>query len=1044
MKVKRITSIWLAILLAGFQMNSFAQEEGDNYTITRTFLDESQTKAIDEVTFYNGLGFPIVELTKGVTPDGKDIVRGTSYDNRGRISYKSVPKTVSVTGSRDPYMLQLISMTSFGDRTAYSSFSYEASSQSRMLETRGPGDAWNGKSVRTEYLLSHNRDPRFSCKRYFADTGSGAPVCSGRYPDGALQMTMTIDEDNDTTMVFTSSRGEQVLCRQICNGEFLDTYYVNDALGRTRFILQPMYQQDSSIVHYAFEYRYDDSGKTVYSHTPDGAVSRFWYDKAGHLTFSQDSNQRTVSPEKFIFHFYDSMDREVINGECTAADTAGIASYIYCASYSESSGTVCNSGYTLNRVMPFSNGTLLKALFYDNYTHLNRAEFSDRSVFPSATNPAAGLPTGSITATLEQGVSQRLYSSFYYDEFGRLQTSVRTNLQGGYDKEQTQYSFTGKPVSKTISHTGNANLTEALNYTYDNADRLSSISHRTGSGATETILSCTYDELTRLSTETFGGGSQTKRTYGYNIRDQITSISSGKFNQNLYYASFGPNASISQPRYGGSPGAMIWTAGNSSGIHGYSFNYDNAGRLLNATYAYGNLQNQNIGLYSESIGTYDSNGNVCSVTRAGATTTLQHNGNRLSGSQYSYDANGNLTKDTGRGISAMTYNCLNLPSSVTLQDGNGINYIYSADGEKLKETVTSQGGTQNATEYSGNLIFKNGALQMMLTQTGYVTFSGSTPTYHYYQKDYLGNNRVVMRANGTVEQVNTYYPFGESISFLSSGADIQPFKLSGKPFETQTSSYDFGARYYAPAITSWTTPDPLAHKYPRLSPYVFCADNPVMYVDPSGMLNLINGQIEDGDTLLSITELINKHFNLNLSTNYVARVNHLDPNKELTIGEKIHIPGEDVTLYFNLESLYVIDNHYIVILPQLIWKGTSGRKDFQHKEYQSIKDMGPIPEGEYIVDPEYTQLFRYQSLKQRIIDYSKHGEWPGGRISWGSIRTWISPCEETNTFNRSGFSIHGGLTPGSAGCIDITNNNKAFQKWLHSYGKPVKLIVKYY
>jgi hypothetical protein len=49
----------------------------------------------------------------------------------------------------------------------------------------------------------------------------------------------------------------------------------------------------------------------------------------------------------------------------------------------------------------------------------------------------------------------------------------------------------------------------------------------------------------------------------------------------------------------------------------------------------------------------------------------------------------------------------------------------------------------------------------------------------------------------------------------------------------------------------------------------------------------------------------------------------------------------------------------------------------------------------------------------------------------------------TNTFGRGNFSIHGGKTPGSAGCIDLTKNNNSFHKWLKSYGKPVQLNVKY-
>jgi RHS repeat-associated protein len=47
-------------------------------------------------------------------------------------------------------------------------------------------------------------------------------------------------------------------------------------------------------------------------------------------------------------------------------------------------------------------------------------------------------------------------------------------------------------------------------------------------------------------------------------------------------------------------------------------------------------------------------------------------------------------------------------------------------------------------------------------------------------------------------------------------------------------SYDFGARMYDSRVGRWLSTDPLAHKYPTMSPFVFCANNPIIYVDPDG------------------------------------------------------------------------------------------------------------------------------------------------------------------------------------------------------------------
>jgi RHS repeat-associated protein len=47
-------------------------------------------------------------------------------------------------------------------------------------------------------------------------------------------------------------------------------------------------------------------------------------------------------------------------------------------------------------------------------------------------------------------------------------------------------------------------------------------------------------------------------------------------------------------------------------------------------------------------------------------------------------------------------------------------------------------------------------------------------------------------------------------------------------------SYDFGARGYYPTIGNFKSVDPLCEKYYRISPYAYCLNNPVKYVDPDG------------------------------------------------------------------------------------------------------------------------------------------------------------------------------------------------------------------
>mgnify|MGYP002412146070 FL=1 len=148
----------------------------------------------------------------------------------------------------------------------------------------------------------------------------------------------------------------------------------------------------------------------------------------------------------------------------------------------------------------------------------------------------------------------------------------------------------------------------------------------------------------------------------------------------------------------------------------------------------------------------------------------------------------------------------------------------------------AQISTTFKTDYCGNVIYENGAVSRILTEEGYITLAGTTPTYHYYLKDHQGNNRVVINQSGTVEQVNHYYPFGGLMGESTAGG-VQPYKYNGKELDRMhgLDLFDYGARHYDAAIGRWHSVDPLAEKYYSISPYAYVANNPVRFIDPDGM-----------------------------------------------------------------------------------------------------------------------------------------------------------------------------------------------------------------
>ena len=85
----------------------------------------------------------------------------------------------------------------------------------------------------------------------------------------------------------------------------------------------------------------------------------------------------------------------------------------------------------------------------------------------------------------------------------------------------------------------------------------------------------------------------------------------------------------------------------------------------------------------------------------------------------------------------------------------------------------------------------------------------------------------------------TYRP-SASVSTLA-----ENFAFSAKERDAETGLSYFGARYYSSDLSLWLSVDPMSDKYPSLSPYVYCADNPVGLVDPNGEEVVITGTAAD-------------------------------------------------------------------------------------------------------------------------------------------------------------------------------------------------------
>ena len=857
-----------------------------NYMTKTVYTSENpSTNQIRTVQYFDGIGRLMQTVQAGVSPTRADLVSHQEYDASGRESNSWLPvPVVQNNGALVPIhdFINKAINTYSGDLAPYSKSVYEASPLNRIEYQHGPGHIWynNANRMKMNYLTNVSGNDTLNCIYYTVSDPDNQVITITKvrnYASNELYVTRMEDEDNGVQFQFKDKQDNLILVRQLektgANREFADTYYIYDVYNNLRVVLPPLASEalasgsiwtsttTASLRDYAYLYKYDERGRCIAKKLPGASWIYFVYDHADRLIFTQDGEQRTRN--EWSFSLPDVFGRESLVGICSNSLNA-FANPL--------DNTVVNvqrdlsmdvyKGYRITGTV-LSSPIILTANYYDNYAFKVKdgdvLDSSSNSIFlfeaipgfDSEQSNTTGLPTGSITARLTgtgSNISEEYdYTVMYYDNEERLIQTRSTNHMGGYDHTFIIYNFVGQPTSKLHVHsaTNQPTLHELYTYTYDHAGRQLTVTHKLNNGTPVTLVNNEYDELGRLKKNKRNNQAALITTFDYNIRSWIQGINNPHFTQALSY-------------YGNNIHTQQWTQSNKP--RNYTFSYDPLSRLTAAAYS-------GDGSYGTSY-TYDKHGNIQTLSRSGNTDTttygmidnltMTYSGNQLvkvedtgitsppsistdfrNGStaaiEYTYDTNGNLTKDLNKNISLIKYNTLNLPSVITFADGVTVTYLYDAVGSKLSVAYNS-GGTTAKTEYAGNKVYKNGTLSMLLTEGGYATLSGTTPTYYYYLSDHQGNNRVVLSQSGTVEQVNNYYPFGGAFGEGVQNSN-QPYKYNGKELDRtfELNLYDYGARHYDAAIGRWGTMDPMAEKYYSISPYAYVANNPIRYIDPDGM-----------------------------------------------------------------------------------------------------------------------------------------------------------------------------------------------------------------
>jgi RHS repeat-associated protein len=597
------------------------------------------------------------------------------------------------------------------------------------------------------------------------------------------------------------------------------------------------------------QFAYTDTSHPFYTTKHTDPQTNFWkysYDTTGNL--SQKEEGEGQNPIKFHYNSNGTVKGALdAKGTATAScpfDTVWNSYPTVCYSY-DGNGNL--TGITqpsplgsesfsydtpLNRVHTATDGAGHQETYtYDNLDRVTRIDYSDGSSISYGYDGDGNL--SSMTDPIGT-------TSFVYDSLNRLTSESlpgsRTN-QYGYDSASNLTSFTDAGGTITYGYDNADNLTsvvqpgpQTIAFSYDENDNRLKTTYPGG------VYQCTkYDDSQRLSsidartisdcTPTPTSAQQlTKFTYSYangtadtNLRQSVIALVTGLYSTTTTYFCY------DTPNHLNRLTRAATAQCQDPATSGYQYAYD----------ANGNMCRKNTGA---SISGFN-----CSSTGASVTSYSYNGANELTGinggSGFSYDGNGNLTGSPS--YSSLVYNVRDQTTSITPAGQAAVPFSYRGPLQALRE---SAGGTSYTDSQLGVSYEKTGTTTTYYTRepNGHLLAKRVSSTRNYYLEDGLGS--IVGLTNGTTSVVDKYKydPYGNLIA--SSGTVANPWRYAGYYYDTSTTLYKVGLRYYNPAVARWTqrdiTDSPLdEHGWNR---YIYVGDDPCNQTDPSGAVPVGN------------------------------------------------------------------------------------------------------------------------------------------------------------------------------------------------------------
>jgi RHS repeat-associated protein len=619
--------------------------------------------------------------------------------------------------------------------------------------------------------------------------------------------TITDPLNNVTTLVYTSVG----LINTITDAKNNVTTYGYDSHGNRTSVTDALSHQTT--------FTYDSMDRLTKITYPDSTTTQFGYDYRGRRTTVTDQNGKVTT------YAYDDADRLL-----TVTDAASnVTTYVY-----DTENNLTSIGDANHNTTSFT---------YDAFGRVTKTSFPSGHVemygYDADNNLTSKTDRKNQYITYAYDLMNRLTQKTYpdstsvnyaYDLDSRL-TQV-TDPTGTYNftfdnmgrltNTSTQYSFlTSRTLTTAYSYDAASNRTEFTDpesgstaYVYDPLNRLQTLTPP--SAFTTGSFGLSYDALSRRTQMTRPNSVST--LYAYDNLSRLTSVLHQLSGSTIDGAAYTVDNTGNRTAKTDEPAGVT---SNYSYDAIYELTKVMQGTNTTESYTFDPVGDR---LSSLSVSPYNYNtSNELTSTPSAA---------------YTYDYNGNvLTSTTGSNTTSYTWDFENRLTSVTLPGSGGtVSFKYDPFGRRIEKSTSS---TTSIYAYDGdNLIEEtnsSGAAVARYAQTETIDEPLAmlrSATTSYYQADGLGSVTSLSNAAGALAQTYTLDSFGNQTA--SSGSLTNPFRNTGREFDTETSLYFYRARYFDPQNGRFLSEDPSGFN-DGVNFYRYVHNDPIDNADPTGL-----------------------------------------------------------------------------------------------------------------------------------------------------------------------------------------------------------------